>query len=106
MQYSESEDLLDCHSPYSVNMASIYHISKHYASSYGSLVDRGANGGSAGADVRVLEKTGRKVPVTGIDDHELPGLDIVTCVALTTNHGKVNMLMHEVEVTPFTPLAE
>ena len=34
--------------------------------------------------------------VTGIDDHELPGLDIVTCVALIqTNHGKVNMLMHE-----------
>ena len=33
---------------------------------------------------------------SGIDDHELPGLDIVTCVALIqTNHGKVNMLMHE-----------
>ena len=32
---------------------------------------------------------------TGIDDHE-PGLDIVICVALIqTNHGKVNMLMHE-----------
>ena len=31
-----------------------------------------------------------------IADHELPGLDIVTCVALIqTNHGKVNMLMHE-----------
>ena len=41
-------------------------------------------------------KEHRKVSVTGIDDHELPGLDIVTCVALIqTNHGKVNMLMHE-----------
>ena len=28
--------------------------------------------------------------------HELPGLNIVTCVALIqTNHSKVNMLMHE-----------
>ena len=54
------------------------------------------NGGLAGVDVHVLERTGRKVSVTGIDDHELPGLDIVTCVALIqTNHGKVNMLMHE-----------
>ena len=77
-------------------MASTYHISKHSASFYGSLVDRGANGGLAGADVHVCERTGRKVSVTGIDDHELPGSDIVTCVALMqTNHGKANMLMHE-----------
>ena len=66
------------------------------ASSYGALVDRGANGSLAGPDVHVLERTGRKVSVTGIDDHEVPGLDILTCVALIhTNHGKVNMLMHE-----------
>ena len=77
-------------------MAFTYHISKHSASSYGSLVDRGANGSLAGAYVHVLEQTGRKVSVTGIDDHELPGLDTVTCVALIqTNHGKVNMHMHE-----------
>ena len=77
-------------------MAFSYHISKHSASSYGFLVDRGTNGVLAGADVCVLERTGSKVSVTGIDDHELPGLDIVTCVALIqTNQGKVNMLMHE-----------
>ena len=51
-------------------MTSTYHNSKHSASSYGSLVDRGANGGLAGADVHVLERTGRKESVTGIDDHE------------------------------------
>ena len=29
-------------------------------------------------------------------DHELPGLDKVSCVVLIQkNHGKVNMLMHE-----------
>ena len=54
-------------------MMDLYHISKHSAFSYGSLVDRGANGGLAGADVHVLERTGRKVSVTDIDDHELPG---------------------------------
>ena len=77
-------------------MASPYHVSKHSASSFVSLVDRGANGGLAVADVCVLERTGRKVSVTGIDDDELLGLDIVTCVVLIkTNHGKVNILMHE-----------
>ena len=31
-----------------------------------------------------------------VENHELPGLDIVTCVPLIqTNNGKVNMLMHE-----------
>ena len=46
--------------------------------------------------VCVLERTGRNVSLTGIDDHELSGLDIVTCVSLVqTNHGKVNLLMHE-----------
>ena len=96
MQDSDIEVLLENYTPYTINMASTYNISKHSASSYGSLVDRGANGGLTGADVHVLERTGRKVSVTGIDDHQLPGLDIVTCVALIqTNHGKVNMLMHE-----------
>ena len=77
-------------------MASTQYITKHSTSSYGSSVDRGANGGLAGADVYVLERTGRKVSITGIDDHELPSINIVTCVALIqTNHGKVNMLMHE-----------
>ena len=67
MQDSDIEDLLETHTPYTVNMASTYHISKHSASSYGSLVGRGANGSLAGADVCVQERAGRKVSVTGID---------------------------------------
>ena len=73
MQDSDIEDLLETHGQYSANMASTYHTSKHSASSYGSLVDRGANGGLAGADVHHLERTSRKVSVTFIDYHELPG---------------------------------
>ena len=68
MQDTDIEDLLKTHGQYSANMASTYHISKHSASSYGSLVDRGANGGLAGSDVYVLERTSQKVSVTGIDD--------------------------------------
>ena len=46
--------------------------------------------------MRILEKTGRTVSVTGIGNHELPVLDIVTCAALlNTNHGKVILIMHE-----------
>ena len=88
---------MDTYSPsYSINKTHIYRVSKHSSSHYGSLIDRGANGGLAGSDVRILERTGRTVSVTGIDNHELPGLDIVTCAALLhTNHGKVVLIMHE-----------
>ena len=79
MQDSDIEELLETHGHYSAMMASSYHISKHSASSNGSLVDREANGGLAGVDVHILKRTGRKVSVTGIDDHELPGLDVFTC---------------------------
>ena len=69
---------MDTYSPsYSINKTHIYHVSKHSSSHYASLIDRGANGGLAGSDVRILERTGRTVSVTGIDNHELPGLDIV-----------------------------
>ena len=88
---------MDTYSPsYSINKTHIYHVSKHSSSHYGSPIDRGANGGLAGSDVRILERTGRTVSVTGIDNHELPGLDIVTCASLLyTNHGKVVLIMHE-----------
>ena len=46
------------------------------------LVDRGANGGLAGADMRILQKTDRKINIVGIDDHELTVLDVVTAAAL------------------------
>ena len=51
---------MDTYSPsYSINKTHIYHVSKHSSSHYGSLIDRGANGGLAGSDVRILERTGR-----------------------------------------------
>ena len=81
---------------YNINMCKIYHISKHKSSTIGSLIDRGANGGLAGGDVRVLSYTGRTVSVTGIDNHALPGLEIVTCATLlNTDKGKVILIMNE-----------
>ena len=56
---STLEHLMDAYSPsYSVNKTNIYHVSKQTSSYYGSLIDRGANGGCAGSDVRILEWTG------------------------------------------------
>ena len=46
------------------------------------LIDRGVDGGLAGADMRVLQKTQRKINIVGIDDHELTGLNVVTAPAL------------------------
>ena len=46
------------------------------------LIDRGANGGLAGADMRVIHTTPRKINIVGIDDHELTGLNVVTAAAL------------------------
>ena len=73
-----------------------YHIAQASQAKHGSLVDRGANGGLAGSDVRILSRSSRKCTVTGIDSHELQGLDVVQCAALVqTNHGIVNLIMNE-----------
>ena len=73
-----------------------YHIAQASQAKHGSLVDRGANGGLAGSDVRILSRFSRKCTVTGIDSHELQGLDVVQCAALVqTNHGIVNLIMNE-----------
>ena len=73
-----------------------YHVAQANQAKHGSLVDRGANGGLAGSDVRVCSTSSRKSTVTGIDNHEIPGLDLVQCAALVqTNHGMANLIMNE-----------
>ena len=60
------------------------------------LVDRAANGGLAGADMRMFQKTDSKINIVGIDDHELTGLDVVTVAALfDTQKGPVIGIVHE-----------
>ena len=79
-----------------INHHFTYHVAQTSQAKHGSLVDRGANGGLAGSDVRILYRSSRKCTVTGIDSHELQGLDVVQCAALVeTNHGIVNLIMNE-----------
>ena len=60
------------------------------------LVDRGANGGLAGSEMRVIHKTHRKINIQGIDNHEVTGLDVVTgATLLNTSQGKVIGIFNE-----------
>ena len=60
------------------------------------LIDRGANGGLAGADMRVIHTTLRKINIVGIDDHELTGLNVLTAAALLdTQKGPIIGVFHE-----------
>ena len=60
------------------------------------LIDMGANGGLAGADMRVIHTTPRKINIVGIDDHELTGLNVVTAaVLLDTQKGPIIGVFHE-----------
>ena len=60
------------------------------------LIDRGANGGLAGADMRVVDTTPRKISIVGIDDHELTGLNVATAAALLdTQKGPIIGVFHE-----------
>ena len=80
----------------SINHHFTYHVAQASQAKHGSVVDRGANDGLAGSDVRILSRSSRKCTVTGIDSHELQGLDVVQCAALVqTNHGIVNLIMNE-----------
>ena len=59
-------------------------------------MDRGANGGLAGADMRVIHTPPRKINIVGIDDHELTGLNVVTAATLLdTQKGPIIGVFHE-----------
>jgi len=79
---SSSEIVLNGKKYRSANTAKIeYNVSKHHGRTLArSLVDRGANGGLAGADVRIVEKhiSLRLVDISGIGSHKVTDLPIVT----------------------------
>ena len=62
----------------------------------GTLIDRGANGGVAGEDVRVISKSDRTVNISGIDNHEMKNVPVGTVggVALS-QYGDVIAIMHQ-----------
>ena len=74
-----------------------YCVSKHHsANSSFSLVDRGANGGVAGSDVRPIFQTTRTVDIRGIDNHQVTNIPIGTVGGvITTQKGPVIAIMHQ-----------
>ena len=72
------------------------YLFQHANHTNNQLVDRGANGGLAGSDMRVIHKTHRKINISGIDNHEVTGLDVVTAATLlNTSQGKVIGIFNE-----------
>ena len=75
-----------------------YNVSAAKSSSHGSLVDRGANGGLAGSDVRIVHThtSPRLVDVSGIDSHQVTDLPIVTVGGVVpSQRGDVIAIMHQ-----------
>ena len=73
-----------------------HYIFQHANHTNNQLVDRGANGGLSGSDMRVIYKTHRKINISGIDNHEVNGLDVVTAATLlNTSLGKVIGIFNE-----------
>jgi hypothetical protein len=65
-----------------------YSISRHsIVGTISFLIDRGANGGLAGSDIKVINKTDRSASITGINNHTLPDLDIVTAAGLVESQN-------------------
>ena len=77
-----------------------YLVSTHRSSKSGSLVDRGANGGIAGSDVRIINRTNKSVNVRGIDDHQITDIPIVTAGGVAqTQKGEVIVILHQYAFT-------
>jgi hypothetical protein len=72
-------------------------VSKHCGDVASSLIDRGANGGLAGSDTRVISvDPSRKLTITGIDNHQMPDPDVMQARAYVTSHkGPVIAIFHQ-----------
>ena len=78
-----------------------YRVNQTNLESQAALVDRGANGIIAGDDVRIINVTDRLVDVTGIDNHELNDLKIVTCGGVVQTHeGPRILIFHQAARMP------
>jgi hypothetical protein len=77
----------------------VYRVStNNHSEATGALIDRGANGGIAGNDCRVIEVNDQPhqyVNVEGIDGHVMERRRLVTAGAVThSNHGPMILIMH------------
>jgi len=65
-----------------VNVHALYSMPAHKLNQSGSLAHHGTNGGVAGDDVCIINKTGWHVVMCGIDDHQIVDIPIVTAGAV------------------------
>ena len=75
-----------------------YWVTKLKYSNEDSLIDRGANGGFAGGDVRILDKdtSQQTVDVHGIEEHTVKNLKLGTVAGLVQSHrGPIVCIMHQ-----------
>ena len=99
--HTSADDASDITKVLSAKRSRQIQVCKHYIFQHANhtnnqLVDSGANGGLAGSDMRVLYKTHRKINISGIDNHEVTGLDVVTAATLlNTSLGKVIGIFNE-----------
>jgi hypothetical protein len=86
---------------YAANQHIQYWASSHRQVRTGTLIDPGANGGIAGDDVRIINRTGRQVDVhQGIDNHQIVDIPIVTAGAvLKMQRGEVIIILHQYAYT-------
>ena len=78
----------------------IYTVSEHKQNSNASLVDRGANGGIAGNDVRLIPSLStnpnKTVNVMGIDNHQITSIPLASVGGISTSqHGPVILIFHQ-----------
>jgi hypothetical protein len=63
---------------------------------WAALIDRGANGCIAGRDMKVIETTDRTIDLSGIDDHTVRNLAIVTAGGVVrTGQGEIIVILHQ-----------
>jgi hypothetical protein len=98
---SKSEISIDGVTYYRASACDVYNVSASKRRDHkDSLVDRGANGGIGGDDVRVLEKTNRDVCIEGIDRHHLKDIPIATVAGvMSTLQGPVVGIFHQYAYT-------
>ena len=89
-----------CRSVNATEVTDLYSCHSAHRENHELLLDRGANGGIAGENVRVINYTGRHVDVRGIDNHQIIGIPIVTAGAvMDSQRGPVIGIMHQYAYT-------
>lgn len=84
-----------------ITVSVMYKVSSTQATqSKCAFIDRGANGGNDGDDVRVITKTGRSVDIQEIDNHRIIEIPIVTAGGvINTQKGPIIAIMHQYAYT-------